>query len=420
MYKNILLITTVVLSILITAVNVFAKDLTGTVTEKESGESIPGAAVSIKDTNIGTLTDNEGFWKLSNIPLEESTLVIQMVGYKTVEIAATGDVVDVELEIAPFMTGEVVSTATRTQRILVDVPVRTEIITGEVIKEEGAVNVLEALEGITGVRVEQQCSYCNFSVVRMQGLESGHVQMLINGQPIFSGLAGVYGLQQIPAANIERIEVVKGAGSALYGSNAIAGVINIITKKPSLKPTFNISTSLGSYNTNNHTISASTKSEDMDVIITAQKNTGDEIDENNNSITDRVKTDNTAFGARLNWYNVFGNDQISFSGQTTNEDRRGGELDTWENPFAAGAEHIKTARYETSLGYSKTFASGSKLAANLAYNHHERNATNDTFLGDYESINNVLPPVEEMEPYMANENLYVLDVNYSHKLLGMH
>jgi len=152
---------------------------------------------------------------------------------KKVEEAKEEKAEKVKEEELAFGLGKVVVTGTKTEKRLADVPVRTEIITAADIKAKGAVTLYEALEGMPGIRIEQQCSYCNFSIVRMQGLESGHLQVLIDGQPIFSGLAGVYGLQQVPTANIERIEVVKGAGSALYGSSAIAGAINIITKKPS-------------------------------------------------------------------------------------------------------------------------------------------------------------------------------------------
>ena len=319
-----------------------------------------------------------------------------------------------------FELEEVVVTGTKTEKLLIDVPVRTEIITSADIEAKGAVNLYEALEGMPGIRVEQQCSYCNFSVVRMQGLESGHVQVLIDGQPIYSGLAGVYGLQQVPTANIERIEVVKGAGSALYGSSAIAGVINIITKRPTAEPMVKVTASFGSHNTNDYTVSASTRAKHMDVMVTAQKNTGDEIDENDDGNTDRVKTDNVSTGVRVNWYKVFGEDQLTFTGRTINEHRQGGELATWENPFAAGAEHIKTARYEAGIGYKRTFSHGGELTANLGYCHHDRNATNDSFLGDYEGIHGEVPPVDEMEPYLAEEELYVVDVNYSHPLLGKH
>ncbi|MCK4590959.1 MAG: TonB-dependent receptor, partial [Candidatus Latescibacteria bacterium] len=324
----------------------------------------------------------------------------------------------------PFELEEVVVTGTKTEKLLIDVPVRTEIITSADIEAKGAVNLYEALEGMPGIRVEQQCSYCNFSIVRMQGLESGHVQVLIDGQPIYSGLAGVYGLQQVPTANIERIEVVKGAGSALYGSSAIAGVINIITKRPTEEPMVKVTTSFGSHNSNDYTVSASTRAERMDVMVTAQKNTGDEIDEDKDEAraTDRVKTDNVSTGVRVNWYKLFGDDQLTFTGRTINEHRQGGELATWENPFAAGAEHIKTARYEAGIGYKSTFSHGGELAANLGYCHHDRNATNDSFVGDFLATHGdtTYPASDQLEPYLAEEELYVVDVNYSHRLLGKH
>ena len=105
-------------------------------------------------------------------------------------------------------------------------------MTSQAITKKNAQNLYEALEGVPGIRVEQQCQFCNFSEVRMQGLGAEHTQVLIDGEPIYSGLAGVYGLQQIGTNDIDRLEVVKGAGSALYGSSAVAGAINIISKEP--------------------------------------------------------------------------------------------------------------------------------------------------------------------------------------------
>ncbi|MCK4427678.1 MAG: TonB-dependent receptor, partial [candidate division Zixibacteria bacterium] len=93
---------------------------------------------------------------------------------------------------------------------------------------------------------------------------------------------------------------------------------------------------------------------------------------------------------------------------------------TWENPFAAGAEHIKTTRYEAGIGYKKRFSYGNQVAFNIAYSNHRRNATNDSFLGDYEEINGEVPPEDEMQPYLADENLYVVDFNYSHTIGAMH
>ena len=322
---------------------------------------------------------------------------------------------------------EVVVTGTKSERKLKDVPVRTEVLTSQDIEDKGASTLYQALEGVPGVRVEQQCSYCNFSIVRVQGLEAGHVQVLIDGQPVFSGLTGVYGLDQIPAANIERIEIVKGAGSALYGSSAISGVINIITKKPTPEPEVRLKTEWGQHNSNVYSFSASIAGEKKDIILTAQKTTADEVfveDEDKAQIdegvrfTDRVRTDNVSIGARVNFYDLIGNDKLSFTGRTSNESRKGGEGEgVFENPFAEGSEHIATRRKEINLGWQKDFDLGNSLGVNFAFVTHNRNATNDTFVGDYLGTRgDEYPPSNLLRPYIADENLYVVDLNYFHPL----
>ncbi|MDI6793339.1 MAG: TonB-dependent receptor, partial [bacterium] len=327
---------------------------------------------------------------------------------------------------------EVVVTGTKSEKLLVDVPVRTEVISSKDIEAKGATNLYEALEGTPGIRVEQQCSYCFFTVCRMQGLEAGHVQILIDGQPVYSGLASVYGLSQVPTSNIERIEVVKGAGSALYGASAIAGVINIITKKASEKPAVKAGLSFGEDNTNNYEVFASTKKGNMDVMITAQKTTGDEILEKDECLsgederlTDRVRTDNTAGGVNINWYNLFGDDKVSLSGRALNELRQGGDVETFDNFYAEAAENITTTRYEAEIGYKKNLSEDRIVNLNLSYTTHDRVATNDSFVGDYLGTHDdEYPPVNEMRPYLADELLYVADLNYAcaigekHRLLA--
>ncbi|MGI9645554.1 MAG: TonB-dependent receptor plug domain-containing protein, partial [Ilumatobacteraceae bacterium] len=122
-------------------------------------------------------------------------------------------------------------TATRRSRRLDSSPVRTEIIDRDTIAAAGARSLADAIEYTTGVRVENNCQNCNFSQIRLLGLEGPYTQILVDGQPVISSLAQVYGIEQIPARMIERIEVVKGGGSALYGSGAVGGVINIVPRE---------------------------------------------------------------------------------------------------------------------------------------------------------------------------------------------
>lgn len=146
-------------------------------------------------------------------------------------------------ELDPFM---VASTATRSERLLVDLPIRTEVLRPELFRSVGAFNLASGLEYLPGVRVESNCQNCGTAEVKLLGLGAGYNQLLFNGQPLFSGLAAVYGLEHIPTAFIERVEVVKGGASTLYGPGAVAGVINIIPREP-LVPQILVATQVESF-----------------------------------------------------------------------------------------------------------------------------------------------------------------------------
>jgi len=127
---------------------------------------------------------------------------------------------------------DMVVTGTRTEKKLSEVPVRTELIKRVEIEEVAARTLADACEFTPGVRVENNCQNCNFSQLRLLGLEGPYSQILIDGQPMVSSLAAVYGIEHIPARMIDRIEIVKGGGSALYGPGAVAGIVNVISRDP--------------------------------------------------------------------------------------------------------------------------------------------------------------------------------------------
>ena len=240
--------------------------LFGDVKSTTTQEHIPYVRIAVKGTNMGTVADGTGHFKLAHLPVGKCVIVAQVIGYKTQEkevVMEKGKAVQLffELEEDPLHLEQVVVTATRTEHHLKDVPIRTEIISSEAIENKNASNIYEALEGTPGIRVESQCQFCNFTMVRMQGLGAEHTQVLINGQPIYSGLAGVYGLQQMSTVDVDKIEVVKGAGSALYGSGAIAGAINIVTKEPDFIPTTTLDLQLGSHKTNRFDLNSSMRNE---------------------------------------------------------------------------------------------------------------------------------------------------------------
>ena len=411
---------------------------------KSSGKHIPYINIIVKGTNMGTLTDATGHYKLANLPIGKVTVIAQALGYKTrekeVEMKA-GQVTELffELEEDALQLEQVVVTGTRTKHHIKDVPVRTEVITSKEIETKNACNLYQALEGTPGIRVEQQCQFCNFTMIRMQGLGAEHTQVLINGQPVYSGLAGVYGLQQIGTIDIDRIEVVKGAGSALYGSSAVAGAINIITKEPSFEPSTKVGLQFGKYNTNKYDISSSIRNEkgNIGLNIFVQKLTGNAIDEtsdgmtrnevkNKDGISDRVATNLNNAGFSLYISDIFlKNDKLIVRGRYLYEKRQGGimEDDYYKNPFTDGTECITTNRYESELSYNKEFKNNSDFNFSLAYINHNRDVTNDSYLRDYmETHNDSLPDLRNMRPYLANENSLTATLTYgtgikNHQLL---
>jgi len=397
-----------------------------------------GANIIVEGTTIGTITNSEGYFKLTNLPRGNFILKASFIGYKSqeIEVKLRGrqiSKINFDLKEDVLNLEQMVVTGTRTDHFIKDVPVRTEVITMKEIDNKNAGTLYEALEGTPGVIVEQQCQYCNFSMVRMQGLGAEHTQVLIDGQPIYSGLAGVYGLQQMGTIDINQIEVVKGAGSALYGSSAVAGSINIVTKEPSFIPSTNVDIQLGNYNTNRYELSSSIRNDEgnLGLNIYAEKLVEGAIDEtgtgltknevkNKDGISDRVSTDLTNVGLGLFIDNMFfEDDKLILKGKSIFESRRGGTLtnDYLKNPFTDGTESINTKRYETQLNYKKPIGTESALDISIAYANHNREATNDTYLGDYMATHNDnTPNVLDMRPYIANENSITSTITFNSPL----
>ena len=215
-----------------------AQDTNGSVSGKISSnnEPVPFASVYIKNGNTGTNASENGIYSLA-LPPGTYTLIAQSQGFLKAEkkitiLAGERSEVNFSLEVNNERLDEIVVTGTRTPKRRIDSPVIVNLIDSETLAQVAATDLSEGLRFQPGLRVETDCQTCNYTQLRMNGLQGGYSQILINSRPIFSPLTGLYGLQQIPVNMIERIEVVRGGVSALYGSSAIGGTVNVITKIP--------------------------------------------------------------------------------------------------------------------------------------------------------------------------------------------
>ncbi|MCK4296446.1 MAG: TonB-dependent receptor [Candidatus Marinimicrobia bacterium] len=233
----ILLITIVLTSYLMAEPPISTGTIMGKVIDSSTKKPLIGVNVLIEHTTVGASTNIDGKYCIQQAPIGNFHLVATMIGYEVEQkgmVINANEVLTVDFDLKPTILeiGAVVVTGTSTPHIYKDMPVKTEVITRLAIERKHAFNLAEALSFNTGIRVENNCQNCNFSQVRILGMEGKYSQILVDGDPVVSSLAGVYGLEHFPEEMLDRIEIVKGGGSSLYGGGAIAGVINIITRQP--------------------------------------------------------------------------------------------------------------------------------------------------------------------------------------------
>ena len=209
----------------------------GHVIDKNTGEHLPYIVVILKGTTIGVSTESTGHYMMRNIPEGTFTVEAAAVGYKTQsrEInVKKGHSYEVNftLEEDLVQIDGVIVSATRSETTRRMSPTIVNVVGMDVYNKANGTTVAQGLSFQPGVRVENNCQNCGFQQVRINGLDGQYTQILIDSRPIFSALAGVYGIEQLPANMVDRVEVMRGGGSALFGSSAIAGTINIITKEP--------------------------------------------------------------------------------------------------------------------------------------------------------------------------------------------
>lgn len=326
--------------------------IAGHVIEKDSEESIPFATVLIVGTDLGTTSDEGGHFTFSNLKAGKYLLRVSSVGYitqeKEVEVSDNAtSLVHFQMESDNFITDEVVVSANRNEVSRKDAPVVVNVMSQKLFETVNSPDLAKSLNYQSGVRVENNCQNCTFPQVRINGLEGPYSQILINSRPVMSALSGVYGLEQIPVNMIERIEVVRGGGSALFGANAVAGTINIITKDP-------ISNSF-QFNTNFTNMGGDAWEQYMggNVSLVSDDNTygiamyetyrnRNPYDRDDDGFSEVGKLNSNTFGLRA-YYRPSHFSRISLEYHTTNEFRRGGnkfDLQPHESDITEQTKHI--------------------------------------------------------------------------------
>ncbi len=318
------------------AANITGINITGHVVDAAEGNHIPYATVAIVGTTMGTAADGTGHFDIKNVEAGEYIIEASVMGYSPVQqrIVIDGETKNLELSFAltedAMSLDQVVVSSTRSATLRRNSPNLVSMLSSELFNTVSAPTLADGLSFQSGVRVENNCQNCGFTQVRINGLEGSYSQIMVDSRPLFSALVGVYGLEQIPANMIDRVEVVRGGGSALYGSSAIGGTINIITKNPEYNSTeiaHNI-TSIGASGAldNNTTANTSVVSENQraGISLYAQTRSRDGYDANGDGFTEITELDSHTFGLR-SFLKTSDFSRLSLQFDSSNEYRRGGD-----------------------------------------------------------------------------------------------
>jgi outer membrane receptor for ferrienterochelin and colicins len=326
--------------------------ISGHVIEKDSEEDIPFATILIVGTDKGAVSNEVGQFKLTNLNGGEYTLRVSAVGYRTMEKTITVGseymvVVHFPLEEEAYVVDEVVVSASRTEVSRREAPVVVNILSPKLFEAVNSTDLAKSLNFQSGLRVENNCQNCGFPQVRINGLDGPYSQILINSRPIISALGGVYGLEQIPTNMIDRVEVVRGGGSALFGANAVGGTINIITKDP-ISNSFQVSSmfsNLGGKSWEQYmgaNVSLVAKDNTYGIALYQSYRNRNPYDHDGDTFSELGLLNMNTFGFRA-YYRPSQWSRLNVEYHTTNEMRRGGnkfDLQPHQTDITEQTEHI--------------------------------------------------------------------------------
>nr|WP_298793540.1 TonB-dependent receptor [uncultured Allomuricauda sp.] len=357
----------------------------------EDNQPLSYVNVVLKGTQKGTATNFDGFYTLTDITPGEYVLMASSIGYvpyRTTISIQSGETrtINIEMTTSPESLSETVVTGTLKPVSRLESPVPVEVYKPSFLKKNPTASIFDALQNVNGVRPQINCNVCNTGDIHINGLEGPYTLVLIDGMPIVSGLGTVYGLSGIPNSLIEQIEIVKGPASTLYGSEAVGGLINIITKHAPNAPEFfadGFITGWGEYN-----LDVGSKFElgkKTDVLLGVNYFNFDEvIDNNGDNFTDLTLQDRISIFQKWN-FKRDDSKVFSLAGRFFYEDRWGGELD-WTPEFRGGdeiyGESIYTRRWEILGKYQLPI--DEKVMLSFSYNDHNQNSVygNVPYLAD--------------------------------------
>jgi outer membrane receptor for ferrienterochelin and colicins len=389
----------------------------GHVIDRKTNEHLPFATIRLQGTVIGITTDATGHYFFRNLPVGSYTLEVSMVGFNTItrEVTITANStqeINFYLDEDRAILDEVVVSANRTETIRRLAPTLVNIIGRSTLEATGSQTLAEGLRFMPGMRVESICANCGGMQVRMSGLDGAYSQILIDSRPMIGALASGYSLDQIPSNMIERIEVVRGGGSALFGSNAVAGTINVITREP-IRNSGEFAHTITSLNEHNTVFNTSliNDTRSAGIAVYGQHRRREATDLDGDGFSNILELKNRTLGFR-SFLRTSTHSRLTLDYHNRHEFRRGGdslELQPFKAHLVEQVEHLVNG---ASLNFEYFRNPRNRFNLYSAFQHTKRNiytGAGDPFVSDVPPIfpGMTQDEIDEINDILENNELRI-------------
>ena len=374
----------------------------GTITDDES-ISVPFVNLQLRGTTLGVSSNEEGNYRLENVPTGTYTMIASAIGYapwRSEVQVRNGETTQLDLKLVATeqQLNEFVVTGTMKETYVSASPVKVEVLSAKLLEQSVSANLMEALYQVNGVQEQVNCGVCATNDIHINGMEGPYTLVLIDGMPIMSALASVYGFNGLPTSLIERVEIVKGPSSTLYGTEAVGGVINIITKSPEDAPLAYVNLSGSTHEEWNADVSLAPKvSERVQGLISGSFQRNDlRMDFNEDGFTDIPMNERLSLFTKWQLKRPEGR-RADVAVRFYDEERFGGVLD-WDDRFKGSdsvyGEYIETQRVEVIGSYQ--LPTKPHLRIDYSFNNHAQ----DSYYGD--------------SRYKADQSVYFANFLWNH------
>lgn len=378
----------------------------GKITEKN--QPVPAVSIIVPALGYSLSADDDGNYEIRNIPFGTYEVIFSSMGLKNERKKVTVDkttpiILNVTLQEENTSLDEVVVTGTMKEISRSESPIPVEIITPKLFKKNPTASLFEAVGMVNGVQPQLNCNVCNTGDIHINGMEGPYTMILIDGMPIVSALSTVYGLSGIPNSIVERIEVVKGPASSLYGSEAMGGIINVITKTPTKAPLISADYFVTSWGEQNFDTAVKFKAGTATSLFGLNYfNYSSKVDKNGDNFTDVTLQDRISLFNKWNFERKE-NRVFSLAARYVYEDRWGGEMNwskKWRGSDSIYGESIYTKRAELIGLYQ--LPTTERIYTQFSYNWHDQNS----YYG--------------FTPYMATQQVAFLQTYWDKEFSGGH